>query len=62
MNSVSSAYDVKISDFVFLNNIEACHVNNHSPRNEINVIYTFRESAKVDFLTLQNKERLELNI
>ena len=62
MNSVSSAYDVKISDFVFLNNIEAFHVNNHSPRNEINVIYTFRESAKVDFLTLQNKERLELNI
>ena len=53
--------EVKNSDFIFLNNIEACHVNNHSPRNEINVLFEII-SAKVDFLTLQNKERLGLNI
>ena len=37
-------YEVKNSDFIFLNKIEACHVNNHSPRNEINVICTFRDN------------------
>ena len=29
--------------FTFLNKIEACHLNNHSPNNEVNVIRTFRD-------------------
>ena len=54
---------MKNSDFIFLNNIGACHVNNHSPRNEINYVLFEIITAKVDSLTLpQNKERLGLNI
>ena len=34
---------MKNSDFIFLNKIEACQVNNNSPRNEINVVHTFRD-------------------
>ena len=30
-------------DFIFLNKIEVCHLHNHSPKNEINVIHTFRD-------------------
>ena len=52
---------MKNSDFIFLNNIEACQVNKHSPRNQINVLFEII-SGEVDFLNLQNKERLGLNI
>ena len=39
----SSVYEVKNSVFIFLNKIEACHLNNHSPKNEVNVIRTFQD-------------------
>ena len=42
---VKSAYEVKSSDFIFLNKIELCHVNNHSPRNEMYVVRTFRDNG-----------------
>ena len=32
---------MKSLDFMFLNKIEACHLNNHSQKNEINVVRTF---------------------
>ena len=32
---------MKNSDFVFLNKIKACHLNNRSPKIEINVVRTF---------------------
>ena len=34
---------MKNSDFIFFNKIEGCHLNNHSPKNEINVARTFRD-------------------
>ena len=36
-------YEAKNSDFIFLNKIEVCHLNNHTPKNEINVVGTFRD-------------------
>ena len=33
---------MKYSDFIFFNKIEGCHLNNHYPKNEINVVRTFR--------------------
>ena len=32
---------MKNSVFIFLNKIEPCHLNNHSQKNEVNVIRTF---------------------
>ena len=34
---------MKNSDFIFFTTIKACHLNNHFPKNEINVAGTFRD-------------------
>ena len=34
---------MKNSDIIFFNKIKACHLNNHYPKNEINVPRTFRD-------------------
>ena len=57
----------KIRFSYFFKKIETCHVNNHSPRNEINVVRPFRnievESCPfVVYITLQNRKRMGSNI
>ena len=59
---------MKWSEKVFLNIIKDYNLINQFQKNEINVVYTFRDikfRTKVEFwrsLTLQNTERLGLNI
>ena len=36
-----SVHEVKNSDFIYFNKIEACHLNNHYPKNVINMVRTF---------------------
>ena len=64
MLKVSMKWNIRIS--YFWTKIEVCHLNNHSPKNEIKVVGTFRDievqSCPFGVLTLQNNERMGSNI